>query len=106
MNERKKVRQMLTYEEAKKVGTKACLEKLGRDFVIEHRKTACSAYGDEDDHAFCFVGVDTEPDTPWTGGEIVFDDSPDQKFPFSASCNVSYADGVVTFLDCRLPAMA
>ena len=95
---------MLTFEEAKKVGTIACLEKLGKDFVRKYRETACSAYGDEEDHAFCFVGVSTEPDTPWRGEPIILDDSPDRKFPFSASCNVSYADGAVTFLECVLPA--
>ena len=99
-------RKMLTFEEAKKIGTLACLDKLGREFVRKHRDTACSAYGDEDDHAFCFIGVDTEPDSPWTGGPLVLDDSPNQKFPYSASCNVAYSDGKVTFLDCSLPSLA
>ena len=97
---------MLTYEEAKKIGTIACLDKLGRDFVRKHRDTACSAYGDEEDHAFCFVGIDTEPDTPWTGGPLILDDSPNTEFPFSASCNVAYADGSITFLTCKLPTLA
>ena len=97
---------MLTYEEAKKVGIKACVEKLGYDFVRKHEKTACTAYGDEEDHAFCFVGVSTDPESPWTGGHLVLDDSPDRKFPFSASCNVAYKDGVITFLECILPTTA
>lgn len=95
---------MLSYEEAKKIGTIACIEKLGRDFVKEHRDSACSAYGDREDHAFCFVGVSTKPDRPWEGGPLILDDSPDAKFPYSASCDVAYEDGSITFLECSLPS--
>ncbi len=94
---------MLTFEEAKKIGTEACLDKLGKDFVKLYRKNACSAYGDREDHAFCFIGINTKPDSSMTNGSIVLDDSPDQKYEYSASCNVAYADGFVTFLDCSLP---
>ena len=89
---------MLTFEEAKRIGIKACINKLGYDFVKKYNDTSCTAYGDEDDHAFCFVGVTTEPFKPWTDGTIILDDSPDAKYPFSASCNVAYKDGMVTFL--------
>lgn len=36
---------MLTFEEAKRVGTIACLDKLGRDFVRKYR----DFYEDPDD---------------------------------------------------------
>lgn len=94
---------MLTFEEAKKIGTKACIDKLGYEFVKKHNETSCTAYGDEIDHAFCFVGVSTDPVSPWTGGTLVLDDSPDAKFPYSASCNVTYSDGKITFLKCVVP---
>ena len=97
---------MLTFEEAKKVGIRACIDRLGYDFVKKYQDTSCSAYGDEGDHASCFVGVSIEPDIPWTGGPLILDDSPDAKFPYSASCNVAYEDGKITFLDCFLPDMA
>ena len=93
---------MLTFEEAKRVGITACVDKLGYDFVKKYEDTACSAYGDEGDHASCFVGVSTEPETPWKGGNLILDDSPKSQYPYSASCNVAYADGTVTFLNCRL----
>ena len=96
---------MLTFEEAKKIGVKACVDKLGYDFVKKYQDTACSAYGDEGDHASCFVGVSTEPDPPWNGGPLILDDSPASKYPYSASCDVAYADGTVTFQECILPAM-
>ncbi len=46
-------------------------------------------------HASCFVGVSTELEKPWTGGSLVLDDSPNSKYPYSASCNVAYADGKI-----------
>ena len=94
---------MLTFDEAKKIGIKACVDKLGYDFVKKYEDTSCSAYGDEGDYASCFVGVSTEPDTPWTGGPLILDDSPKAKFPYSASCDVAYKDGAVTFRECSLP---
>lgn len=97
---------MLTFDEAKKVGIRACVDRLGNDFVRMHEDTSCTAYGDEEDHAFCFVGVSTELDVPWDGGPIILDDSPEKKFPYSVSCNVAYADGAITFLDCTVPQRA
>lgn len=97
---------MLTFEEAKKIGIKACVDKLGYNFVKKYEDTACSAYGDEGDHASCFVGVSTEADTPWIGGPLILDDSPNSKFQYSASCNVAYENGAITFLECILPSMA
>lgn len=97
---------MLTFEEAKKIGIRACVDVLGYDFVKKHEQTACSAYGDEGDHAACFVGVTTEPDTTWAGGPLVLDDSPESRYPYRASCNVAYADGAVTFTECVTPVLA
>ena len=94
---------MLTFEDAKKVGTIACVDKLGRDFVKRHKETACTGYGDNDGYAFCFIGVSDKPDKPWDGGRIILDDSPSAKFPYMASCNVAYDTGEITFLECVLP---
>ena len=96
---------MLTFNEARIIGIQACVNKLGYDFVRKNEELSCTAYGDEADHAFCFVGVGIEAGSPKADGSIVLDDSPERKFPFSASCNVDYADGTVTFLDCVLPQM-
>mgnify|MGYP007069905044 CR=1 FL=1 len=49
---------MLTFEQAKKIGVDACIEKLGRDFVNQFKDTSCDAYADMKDYAYCFVGVD------------------------------------------------
>ena len=93
---------MLTYEEAKKIGVNACVEKLGRDFVMKYKNTSCSAYGDDKTHAFCFVGVNTEPDPPYREDDpLVLDGGSD--WPYKASCNVWYQDGRIEFFDCKLP---
>ena len=97
---------MLTFEEARKIGIRVCVDMLGYDFVKKYEDTACSAYGDEGDHASCFVGVNTEPEKPWTGGTLILDDSPNSKYPYSASCNVDYADGAITGMTLTTPAMA
>ena len=49
---------MLTVEAAKKIGIRACIDKLGREFVLAHRESATSAYRECDEGVFCFVGVD------------------------------------------------
>ena len=46
---------MLTYEKAKEIGREACIDRLGRDFVMRYRDTSSSAYSDREDHAYCFV---------------------------------------------------
>ncbi len=97
---------MLTFEEARKIGIRACVDKLGYDFVKKYEDTACAAYGDEGDHASCFVGVSTEPEKPWNGGTLILDDSPNSNYPYSASCNVAYADGSITGMILTTPAMA
>lgn len=96
---------MLTYDEAKKIGVNACVEQLGREFVIQHKDTSCSAYGDRETHAFCFVGVDTEPDPPHEKGDPLMLDG-GKEWPVKISCNVWYNDGHIEFFDCKLPKAA
>ena len=53
---------MLTYEEAKRIGVNACIEKIGKDFVKRYRDSSCSAYANVDDeYAYCFDGVSDRP---------------------------------------------
>ncbi|MBR6230244.1 MAG: hypothetical protein IKQ97_10945 [Eubacterium sp.] len=94
---------MITYETARKIGVDACIDKLGRDFVLKHRDTSSSAYGDRGDHAYCFVGVSDVPDEAMDDGLIL---TSDHKFPYVARCTVSYLDGQVNFLECVLPETA
>ena len=94
---------MMTYEDARKKGIDASLDRLGRDFVRKYRDNACSAYGDVEDHAYCFVGVSDQPEKEWDGEDITLDNNPGSEFPYQVSCNVWYEDGKVEYLDCILP---
>ena len=87
---------MLTFEEAKKIGINACMEKMGRDFVHKYASTSCLAYGEEERYAYCFVGVDTAAPEEYVEGEgLVLDSS---EFPYMVSCTVMYEDGKITFI--------
>ena len=51
---------------------------------------------------YCYVGVNDKPYVSGHPGILVLDS--ESKFPYYASCNVSLADGTMTFIDCALPA--
>ena len=91
---------MITYEKAKKIGVDACIDKLGRDFVMQHRESSSSAYGDRGDHVYCFVGVDDSPEDTSDNGLVLTSDS---QFPYVARCTADYLDGHIEFLNCILP---
>ena len=91
---------MITYEKAKQIGVDACIDRLGREFVMKYRDSSSSTYGDRGDHAYCFVGVDNGK-TREEYTQLIL--TSNNKFPFYASCNVRYSDGNVDFLECVLP---
>ncbi|MBD5149868.1 MAG: hypothetical protein HDT18_05750 [Oscillibacter sp.] len=93
---------MLTVKEAAQIGINACIDKIGRDFVLANRDNGVSGYGENDGMVFCYVGVD---DKPWVDEEpdvLVLDST--SKFPYRVSCNVRLADGTTDFIECVLPA--
>ena len=85
-------------------GLDACVDRLGRDFVMKYRDTSCPAYADMEDHAYCFIGVDNS-DSRYDESTPVLDggSSGVSTWPYSARCNVSYDDGQVSFLECVVP---
>ena len=95
---------MLTFELAKKIGIDACIDRLGRDFVMKYRDTSSPSYGDVDDYAYCFVGVDNS-ESRYDLGKPVLTSGTNGKpdWPYFASCNVHYDDGSVEFLECVIP---
>lgn len=95
---------MLTVIDARKIGIKACIEKIGYDFCKKHADNATTAYSEEDGIVFCYVGVDDSP-APVIDPNIekLILSSKRNEFPYSASCNVNMSDGSVVFLDCVLP---
>lgn len=90
---------MLTVAEARKIGIKACMDKIGYDFCMSNKDNATTRYTEEEGFVYCYVGVsDKSPDTLQAG--LLFTAT---KFPFSASCNVWLAGGKIDFLECHLP---
>ena len=97
---------MLTLEAAKKIGVDACIDKLGRDFVLTHRDSSTASYttdADDNGNIFCFVGVDDKPRVHQEKPDVLILDST-SVFPYRVSCNVNLSDGTLQFVECVLPA--
>ncbi len=92
---------MLNIEAARKIGINACIDKIGRDFVLAHKDSSTTAYGESDDGVFCFVGVDDRHNLQEQEGVLLLDSH--SEFPYRASCNVNLANGVPHFIECVLP---
>jgi len=97
---------MLTFKEAKIIGLRACVDKLGRDFFEKYKKNSTFAYGDFSDEgiAYCYVGVSDKPyDKTYSGSLTLSKRGKKNAIPFCASCSVSLEDGKIEFLECKLP---
>lgn len=94
---------MLTIEEAKKIGIRACINMIGYDFCKEHADNATSAYGEEDGYVNCFVGVSDSP-TPECDitkvDELILTSG--KKWPYAAGCNVYLESEEIEFLEYRV----
>ena len=87
---------MLNFDAARKIGIAACIDKLGRDFVMANRGRAAFAVGRNDSDMFCFVGID--PEGRKSDSDLLVLDG---GLPFShrVSCNVSLVDGEIKFIE-------
>lgn len=94
---------MLTVLDARKIGIKACIEKIGYEFCQRYAENSTSAYSEEDGVVFCYVGVDDSPISENDSQTETLILTSKNEFPYSASCNVDLKDGTVSFLDCVLP---
>lgn len=82
---------------AKSIGMQACIDSLGRSFVKKYKNTSVTAFGEEGNELFCFLGISTKP--------IEFSDSNPNvltlsmnDWEYSSSCVVSLTDGTVSNL--------
>lgn len=97
---------MMSIKEAQKLGINACINKLGRDFVLTFRETSSASYAtapDDDGNVFCFVGVDNRSYDYTKRRDVLTLDSTSQ-FPYRVSCNVNINSESVIFTECVLPA--
>lgn len=95
---------MLTLEEAKKIGIRACIDKIGYDFCKQHEDNATSAYGKIDGKMQCFVGVSDEPAPDCDISkvdELVLTSG--YQWPYAARCNVDLETGEIEFIEHRVP---
>lgn len=95
---------MLTAEEAKKIGIRACVDKIGYDFCKQHADTTVCSYGEEDGKMTCYVGVNDKPDQPCDISQmtsIILDDA--EYMPYYANAEVDMQDGQVILLECCVP---
>lgn len=101
---RKKGINMLTVNEAKKIGIRACIEKIGIDFCKKHADNATSGFSEEENYVNCFVGISDEPPKEYNLSNIdklVLTSG--AKWPYAARCNVSLLDGKIEFYELRKP---
>jgi len=93
---------MLTIKEAAQIGIDACIDKIGRDFVLANCESGTFAYGENDGSVYCYVGVDDQPSASRSSDTLALDNT--SEFPYHTSCNVCLADGATTFIECVRPA--
>lgn len=94
---------MLTFEEAKKIGIHACVEKLGVSFVKQYADSFCSAYGwgEDKNSVFCFAGIDDNPEPTTDTDHLILTNS--NSFPYRVSCNVNILNHSITYVECIIP---
>lgn len=95
---------MLTVEEAKNIGIKACIEKLGLDFCKKYAENSTSGFSEEDGYVNCFVGVNDKPAKRYDISKV------DKlvltsgiKWPYAVRCNVLLYDGKIEISELRIP---
>lgn len=91
---------MLSFEQAKKIGTDACIDRLGRDFFTQYKDTSSSGYGDMEDRVYCSVAIDNS-DSRYDEVPLIL--TSDNPFPYRASCTVRYEDGEIEFIEYTTP---
>lgn len=95
---------MLTFEEAKKIGIRACVDKIGYEFCRAHNDNSTSAYGEIDGKMECFVGVSDEPAHEYDIEKIehlILTSKND--WPYFAYCDVDMSTGEIEYGECRIP---
>ena len=91
---------MLTFDEARKIGLNACIDQLGRDFVKKYADSSSSAFGQIEDAAYCFVGVEPNPDMS-EEKELILSEK--RQFSYRVSCMVSMKNGDISYIEKVLP---
>ena len=95
---------MLTVDEAKKMGIRACIDKIGYNFCEKHKENSTSSYGEVDGVMKCFVGVSDQPAQDYDIEKVEYLIlTSGKKWPYYAHCTVNMANGEIAFGECRIP---
>ena len=97
---------MLTIEEAKNIGIRACTDAIGYDFCMQHKDNAVSAYGIKDNYMQCYLGVDDSPENLPdldTIDHLTLSEHPSRHFKYFAICNVDLETGNAVIISCSKP---
>lgn len=96
---------MLSVQEARKIGIRACIDKIGYDFCKNHADNAVSAYGKENGAVECFVGVSDSPAPECDINnvtELILTSA--SKWPYYARCMVNLKTEKVVFVNYKTPS--
>lgn len=94
---------MLTKKEAKRIGIRACIDKIGYNFCKNHEDNSTSACGEVEGTMKCFVGVSDEPAPEcdiMKVDHLILTSGKD--WSYYANCNVDMYNGTIKFGDCRV----
>lgn len=95
---------MLTERDAKKIGIRACIDKMGYEFCKKHEDNSTSAYGVVNGKMECFIGVSDEPapecDIEKVDHLIL---TSGKKWPYYVHCDVDMFTGEIEFGEYRIP---
>ena len=95
---------MLTAKEAKEIGIRACIEKIGYEFCKKHNDNSTSAYGVVNGVMECFVGVSDEPAREYDINKVEYLILTSKKdWPYYANCDVDMSTGEIAFGECKIP---
>lgn len=87
----------MTALEARKIGIRACMDKIGYEFCVANKDNACTSYGENiPGFMFCFVGID---DSGVESDSNILKLSDIKGFTHSACCNVDMETGEIEFLN-------
>ncbi len=91
---------MLTTDEARKIGIRACIEKIGVDLCKKHADNSTSAYSDEGNIVNCFVGVDDTPAPDYDISKVTrLVLTSREKWKYAARCHVDKVSGTIVFVE-------
>ena len=97
---------MLSVNEAKKIGIRACIDKIGYDFCKKNEDNSVAVYGEEDGIMTCFVGVDDAPPKEYDLSKVKsLKLTHGYKWPYYANCGVSMENGAIEYGECRVPLL-